>query len=384
MHVNQASAHFIRNSPDQDKGVYQLKSLNPKNENGRLILSLSDVDFEDGLFCFYPYIGYIISFKDGIYSLYIIRNGRYEVFIEELNFDGVPIRMACADNPSPIFIGTTNGIYYVDKEKNVGLIEDTEGKNILTLQMLNKILLYSYSGGPDIYSIRTNELEYKESTYMVVNWNQDFSFYLLPDTLLVLSDVNEITGFVVEGKSIRDGTTLIENDLNKLQVLYAYRTVGMATWALVLLIIFSCLPAIIVVLYIIGLLIFSCFKLLIIPGISALFKKIKYCCTGRTPPPRAEAYDITDSTTTDTTNIRPYELNNSYNSEEMRVINENKSESESKSLNKCKECNSTEKPLAVIIPCEHECLCLECGERYRDNNRPCPTCGQEVETVWPK
>lgn len=42
------------------------------------------------------------------------------------------------------------------------------------------------------------------------------------------------------------------------------------------------------------------------------------------------------------------------------------------------------KPLAVIIPCSHECVCLDCGTMISNQTNQCPLCNEPMESVWPK
>lgn len=49
----------------------------------------------------------------------------------------------------------------------------------------------------------------------------------------------------------------------------------------------------------------------------------------------------------------------------------------------CASCQGI-KPLSVIIPCGHECVCLDCGTLLRNQGNLCPACHGVIESVWPK
>lgn len=42
------------------------------------------------------------------------------------------------------------------------------------------------------------------------------------------------------------------------------------------------------------------------------------------------------------------------------------------------------KPLSVINPCGHQCVCLECGTFLRNKGYLCPVCNSSIESVCPK
>lgn len=79
------------------------------------------------------------------------------------------------------------------------------------------------------------------------------------------------------------------------------------------------------------------------------------------------------------------ESTNSYSEEidEKDFTEENSEEiNESDSLSTCILCKK-EKPPCIIIPCEHQCVCFECGSELYTQNQKCPQCLEDIETVWP-
>lgn len=125
---------------------------------------------------------------------------------------------------------------------------------------------------------------------------------------------------------------------------------------------------------------YTCGKYLLVPA----FKKIFSCCNQSERNSNMQTDYVVNSMTQDN---NEYEINVITNAEkeniEMSVVNKNESDFNKYDGDVCMECRVI-KVFAIIIPCEHECLCLECGEKYRNEKRSCPICQIEIETVWPK
>lgn len=196
MHIH-SSAYFLRIDDPSESGIYQLEHRRPENiKNSKLMLPISDVNIGDGLFCYYNHTGFLLNSKDGKHTLYKLKNSRKEMVNASLNFDGIPKRIACKDQLTPIFIGTSRGIYYLNDpfDHQSFLAPSSKGKDILSLQISLGGLLYSYVGGKDIYYIDIYSLDdIKEKTLVKLNREADFTFYYSYDLLIISDKLNGIT-----------------------------------------------------------------------------------------------------------------------------------------------------------------------------------------------
>lgn len=416
MHVNDDSAYVLRNFDLKFNGIYQFVYEKHDKMKYLSLMIDHDKDINRALLCYYNYTGFVLGDNDGLtYEIYMIKGtGTFELGSIDLPYE--PYRLACS-NDGYIFIATSNGIYYIDIDNNyeINQIIETDGKHITTFQIHDKELLFSYAEGEYIYhlSLSSNmnpDTSYSEFIHLKDHTN--FTFYYDNDYLIVYDYTKTgIYPYELDSKNriISSFPIIPFGSINVGYIMYAYIPVPkMATWLLVLIIIISNLPIIGGILYLVILIIYICFSKLIIPGflwlINSIYDGIKSCCRSK----KEESDNQENISTVDTTTTQ--QIYDTYNQEEMEVIMNDTSVSDgplsddissSKSFDSknygevkddgnkdddgtvCKECRLI-KVFAMIVPCEHECLCLECGEKYRNEKRPCPICKTEIETVWPK
>lgn len=47
----------------------------------------------------------------------------------------------------------------------------------------------------------------------------------------------------------------------------------------------------------------------------------------------------------------------------------------------CIKCGK-EKPLSILVPCNHTCACMDCGLKLYNDRNPCPMCNTAIVSVW--